>query len=128
DDEPWRLHLKWSLLGTLRECAVVKVGWPYQRPGVARVPRQGDADRAFVRRARWMAEDLAATPAPSAAAVHHGDARMSVAWAAALDGRVAQGVVSSPPYLNNFDYADATRLELYFWGVARSWRDMTERV
>jgi len=26
--------------------------------------------------------------------------------------------------LNNFDYADATRLELYFWGEVTSWRDM----
>ncbi|MCF6158013.1 MAG: hypothetical protein E3K32_05445 [wastewater metagenome] len=25
-------------------------------------------------------------------------------------------VVTSPPYPNNYDYADATRLEMTFWG------------
>ncbi|MER3513726.1 MAG: hypothetical protein C4310_04470 [Chloroflexota bacterium] len=36
--------------------------------------------------------------------------------------------VTSPPYLNNYDYADRTRLEMYFWGWVRSWRDITEKV
>jgi hypothetical protein len=30
-------------------------------------------------------------------------------------------VVTSPPYLNNFDYAEMTRMHLYFWGFASSW-------
>lgn len=25
-------------------------------------------------------------------------------------------VITSPPYPNNYDYADATRLEMMFWG------------
>jgi len=36
--------------------------------------------------------------------------------------------VTSPPYLNNFDFAEMTRMELYFWGYARSWSEITERV
>ncbi|HET9895296.1 MAG TPA: hypothetical protein VFQ44_10215 [Streptosporangiaceae bacterium] len=40
----------------------------------------------------------------------------------------ADGCVSSPPYLNNFDYADATRLELYFWGDITSWAEMCRDV
>lgn len=36
--------------------------------------------------------------------------------------------VTSPPYLNNFDYAEMTRMELYFWGYADSWRSITEKV
>lgn len=36
--------------------------------------------------------------------------------------------ITSPPYLNNFDYAEMTRMELYFWGYARSWSEITERV
>ena len=31
-------------------------------------------------------------------------------------------IVTSPPYLNNFDYAEMTRMLLYFWGIAGSWR------
>jgi DNA modification methylase len=37
-------------------------------------------------------------------------------------------VVTSPPYLNNFDYAEMTRMLLYFWGIATSWGDITEKV
>ena len=33
-------------------------------------------------------------------------------------------VVTSPPYPNNYDYADATRLELTFFGEIESWGDL----
>ncbi len=36
--------------------------------------------------------------------------------------------ITSPPYLNNFDYAEMTRMELYFWGYACSWWEITQRV
>lgn len=37
-------------------------------------------------------------------------------------------VITSPPYLNNFDFAEMTRMELYFWNYASSWGEITERV
>ena len=37
-------------------------------------------------------------------------------------------VVTSPPYLNNFDFAEMTRMYLYFWGLASSWREITTMV
>lgn len=37
-------------------------------------------------------------------------------------------VVTSPPYLNNFDYAEMTRMLLYFWNFAASWGDITDKV
>lgn len=33
-------------------------------------------------------------------------------------------VITSPPYANNFDYADATRLEMTFLGEVESWSDL----
>lgn len=33
-------------------------------------------------------------------------------------------VVTSPPYPNNYDYADATRLEMTFWGDIEGWKDL----
>jgi len=33
-------------------------------------------------------------------------------------------VISSPPYPNNYDYADATRLEMTFWGEIQGWGDL----
>jgi hypothetical protein len=37
-------------------------------------------------------------------------------------------VVTSPPYLNNFDYAEMTRMYLYFWSIANSWGEITDVV
>lgn len=33
-------------------------------------------------------------------------------------------VITSPPYPNNYDYADATRLEMTFWGDIERWGDL----
>jgi hypothetical protein len=33
-------------------------------------------------------------------------------------------VITSPPYANNYDYADATRLEMSFWGEIDGWGDL----
>lgn len=36
-------------------------------------------------------------------------------------------VIFSPPYLNNFDFAEMTRMQLYFWNEADSWRDISDK-
>ena len=125
--QPTSRYLKWCLLGALRDCANVQVRWPYQRPRVARRPRISQPERAFLRRAEWMAEDLHHA-SDSGSQVLQGDARRLDDWKRVLGRRPADAIVTSPPYLNNFDYADATRLELYFWGVARTWSEMVTRV
>ncbi len=40
----------------------------------------------------------------------------------------AELVVTSPPYPNNYDYADATRLEMSFMREVRGWGDLQESV
>lgn len=37
-------------------------------------------------------------------------------------------VITSPPYPNNYDYADATRLEMTFWGEINGWGDLQKSV
>lgn len=136
------LWMKWALLGTLRDVASVKVGWPYQRPGK---PRQAPFTDVFVRfrqRVAWMAEDVRQMkpgqlseqvdyhPSPEDGSQWHqimcGDSRSSDSWTALENPAAA--CVSSPPYLNNFDYADATRLELYFLGEVSTWAGMCRSV
>lgn len=33
-------------------------------------------------------------------------------------------LITSPPYPNNYDYADSTRLEMTFWGEIEGWKDL----
>ena len=54
-----------------------------------------------------------------------GDARKFASYAGA---ETIDLIVTSPPYLNNYDYADRTRLETYFWGYHDSWADITREV
>lgn len=37
-------------------------------------------------------------------------------------------VITSPPYANNYDYADALRFEMSFWGDVASWGDIHDAV
>jgi hypothetical protein len=127
-EHPWKLHAKWGLLATLRDVASVKVGWPYQRPAVARAAIYGDPLQRFVGRVDMMVDDLKVAPEPQGSDVHQGDSRLPQTWERVLGSRLAGGCVSSPPYLNNFDYADATRLEVFFLRQARSWSELCERV
>ncbi|MEV4199425.1 DNA methyltransferase [Micromonospora globbae] len=127
----WKGYAKWALLGTLRDVAAVRVGWPYQNPTKTRKARFSDPLVRFRQRIDWMATDLRSVDSTqhdgSALRVVHGDSTDSDSWAPLGHG-VAHGCVSSPPYLNNFDYADATRLEMYFWGEIGSWAEMCRTV
>ena len=56
----------------------------------------------------------------SKATIIPGDARTLIE----IPADIIDLVVTSPPYANNYDYADATRLEMTFWGEVRSWGDL----
>ena len=45
-----------------------------------------------------------------------------------IDSSSIDLVITSPPYANNYDYADATRLEMTFWGDVTSWGDLHDAV
>lgn len=45
-----------------------------------------------------------------------------------IDDESIDLIVTSPPYLNNFDFAEMTRMYLYFWSIATTWGEITERV
>ncbi|MEU4823963.1 DNA methyltransferase [Actinomadura sp. NPDC023710] len=128
DASVWAPYLKWAVLGTLRDVASARVGWPYQRPAEQRQPRYKSALARFESRASLIAGDLLRSePEEAEGIVVCGDSRQAQMWNT-VPPEGAQGCVSSPPYLNNFDYADATRLELYFWGAATSWSEMCASV
>lgn len=120
------IYMKWALLSTLRDVATVKVGWPYQLPGKPRQARYADVGKRFLERVSWMVEDLQTLGQDNPAAiVRLGDSRQAESWP---EPESAQASIASPPYLNNFDYADATRLEAYFWGEVRSWKELTSTI
>lgn len=123
-------YLKWALLATLRDVANVKVGWPYLRPSLSRRPPFKDPIARFETRVNWMLADLEARDRIPLSTVLQGDSGNPDTWDDTSLELLGPATISltSPPYLNNFDYADATRLEMYFWGRNSSWKEMVADV
>lgn len=129
--EEIRDFLKLALAGTLRIVSSAGTGWPYIAPSKYHgKTTQRDAFLEFHAQASRMYQDIIAiTSSASRGGTSHllilGDAR---AAQPELKDETVDLVITSPPYLNNYDYADRTRLELYFFGLASSWRDITDQV
>ena len=119
-ENPEHLYAKWSLLATLRDVATSGVGWPYQLPDRSREPRYKNVITRFAQRLTMIREDLKLIPSSPRFLIRHADSRYASAWRDLGKWELA-GCVTSPPYLNNFDYADATRLEAAFWNGFESW-------
>jgi DNA modification methylase len=82
---------------------------------------------AFLNHTRSMEADLrwiTAKTAESKATIFCSDARKCEQIKSASVG----AVITSPPYANNYDYADATRFEMTFWGEVDGWGDLHDKV
>ncbi|UJR85187.1 DNA methyltransferase [Sandaracinus amylolyticus] len=115
DDHP----LLWlALVAILRACSSAGTApWQYVLPN----RRKARVAAPFVRfsmQIALMRDDLCASR--TNVRLHHDDARTC----ASIDDASIDFVLTSPPYPNNYDYADATRLEQTFFGELRDWRDL----
>lgn len=120
-------ELLWlTLVCTLR--AVSEAGtapWQYVLPGRRKTtpPAPPIALRKTI---EMMATDMSwmARRATVLATIQADDAR----HCATVPDGWATLVLTSPPYANNYDYADATRLEMSFFGEVQGWGDLQDHV
>lgn len=127
EDETPACELAWlTLVAILRKCSQAGTApWQYVLPkkkkGSPREPFQAfeDCARMFfadIRRGQQIVGPRSV--------FHQGDARtcdgVPPGW--------ADLVVTSPPYPNNYDYADAVRLEMSFLGEIQGWGELQDRV
>jgi hypothetical protein len=121
-------ELAWlTLAATLRPSSYVGTAqWQYILPN-KRKKRAADPFEAFESISRTVARDLRwsrETIKGPAAHVFQDDARSC----SEVPPEFATLVITSPPYPNNFDYADATRLEMCFFGEINGWSDLQTKV
>lgn len=120
------LELVWlALTCILRECSSAGTAqWQYVLPHKTK-SKVKHPYLAFEERKRMFVQDLmyASRTFHGSARVILGDARNSNMEESEFDL-----VVTSPPYPNNYDYADATRLEMTFWEQVGSWGDLHSAV
>jgi DNA modification methylase len=127
DDSPLS-ELAWlALISILRACSPVGTAqWQYVLPNKSKA-RPLDPYAAFHAKVWEISNDMAVrqrlTLGPKAN-LYQEDAR---ACSSVPEGW-AQLVITSPPYANNYDYADATRLEMTFMGEIQGWGDLQDSV
>ena len=122
--------LKLALTATLRIVTTAGSGWPYIAPSkYARKVIERDAFKEFEKQCMLMLSDLSYVRSLGMPYSEHkiiqGDARKLSLYT--LPESIDL-IITSPPYLNNYDYADRTRLETYFWGIYKSWGEITRNV
>ena len=115
-----------ALVATLRNVSTAGTGWPYIAPSkYAQKTPKVDASTAFDRQCRLMLDDVSHVKPKADTKVIMGDSRN---LSGHMNGKDADLIVTSPPYLNNYDYADRTRFETYFLGIYENWGDITKHV
>jgi len=122
-----------AVTAMLRNVSVAATGWPYIAPNKVKSSSiNKDVLSEFVILANQMANDIQEIKLWSKdrykGSQHNlinGDSRNTRSY---IQDKFVDHVFTSPPYLNNFDYADRTRLELYFWGQANSWGEISKKI
>lgn len=114
-----------ALIAILRPCSPVGTAqWQYVLPNKSKA-RVVDPVTAFSTQVRVMAQDMRAMPSSRARVkVLPSDART----ATGIRANSIDLVLTSPPYPNNYDYADATRIEMTFMGEVERWADLQAAV
>lgn len=123
--------LRTALICVLRDVSIAATGWPYIAPNKTKVTSMSKKGwETYRNRVLKMYGDIVeinrkAYKGKSTHQVLNGDSRNTVGQIA---DESADHIFTSPPYLNNFDYADRTRLELYFMGEAKNWGEISDQV
>ncbi|UFH60335.1 site-specific DNA-methyltransferase [Sulfurovum mangrovi] len=125
DDNPiWEL-VRLNITSILRACSNVGTAqWQYVLPNKTK-SKVLDAFEAFLGKADLMASDMEYAKSANwknLAHIYEQDVRE------AIDVPKCNLLITSPPYPNNYDYADATRLEMMFWGEIDGWSDLKTAV
>lgn len=114
-----------TLVGILRATSHVGTAqWQYVLPNKTKANVKHPFD-AFSEMANVFRRDMMRSQGrPSLCTFVESDARTCEG----VPDRAVDFVLTSPPYPNNYDYADATRLEMMFFGEIQGWSDLQNSV
>lgn len=130
---PFKNFAKLGLTNLLRTASDVAAGWPYVAPqkpkSRTKINGAFNIAKGLRQQLYLMHSDLRAIRQSSIPGARTkliaGDSREQQSC---IESESVDLAFTSPPYLNNYDYADRTRLETYFWGEAKTWADITKKV
>lgn len=123
--------LRTALICVLRDVSIAATGWPYIAPNKIKITSLSKKGwHTYKSRVYKMYGEISeiiqiSYKGQSQHQVLLGDSRNTIEQ---IENESADYIFTSPPYLNNFDYADRTRLEMYFMGDAKNWGEISEKI
>lgn len=128
EDEAMRNLFKTALAGVLRMVSEAATGWPYIAPNKIKVTSiNKDAYYEFEKWCEQIYLDIKSYSNKLnnsvSAKIYNADSRDTKNF---IETNSVDHIFCSPPYLNNFDYSDRTRLELYFFDDAKNWGEISQ--
>ena len=124
-DEKYALFFKLALSQTLHKSSLCPIAVPY----IVRSKKQahpGDALKKFSNIVMKMLDDLETVKGENRlAVVYHDDSRYKNE---AIEDGSCDMCITSPPYLNNLDYGEVSKVHTHFFGYTKDWHDITEKV
>lgn len=124
EDESISDFIWFIITSILRSCSPVGTAqWQYIQPSKTK-SKVLDPYIAFEQKLKEICTDLRimqnSITHSSLSAIFKEDARNI----SSIPDKWGDLVITSPPYANNYDYADATRFEMMFWGDIDGWKDL----
>lgn len=125
NDEKYRLFFNLALSQTLHKSALHPIAVPY----IVRsknVVNSGDAWGKFSTIVNQMLADLDTMPHRQRyATVYKADSRKMNSQ---IDENLCDLCITSPPYLNNLDYGEVSKVHTHFFELTKDWHDITELI
>lgn len=124
-DVKYQLFLRLALSQTLHKAALHPIAVPYIVRSKTLV-NSGDALGKFTTISYQMLNDLATMPHHERMAdVYKADSRKKNHN---IDDGACDLCITSPPYLNNLDYGEVSKVHTHFFELTNDWHDITEKV
>ncbi len=121
----YRLFFKLALSQTLHKTSVHPIAIPY----IVRtkfLSHNFDALEVFFKISNQMFEDTKAYKHLSKTSkIFRHDSRLKNQH---IENRSCNICITSPPYLNNLDYGEVSKVHTHFFGITDNWNDITNRV
>lgn len=125
NDEKYELFLNLALSQTLHKSALHPIAVPYIVRSKT-IVNSGDAWGKFSSIVNQMLSDLESMPHHNRyAKVFKADSRKKNIN---IDDCLCDLCITSPPYLNNLDYGEVSKVHTHFFEMTKDWHDITETV
>lgn len=124
-EKKYKLFLNLALSQTLHKAALHPIAVPYIVRSKNLAHPGGALDK-FTTIVKKMLDDLEDVKGiKRTAVVYHDDSRYKNE---AIDDDSCDMCITSPPYLNNLDYGEVSKVHTHFFGYTKDWHDITENV